>query len=125
MSAASPSSTMAPFCSTYARSATSRARFALCSTIKMVTPSALRSEEHTSELQSRGHLVCRLLLEKKKNDTAKNANRDRKQISLEEGREGGMKRVHVAGERQGGRQRRANREAELVESESQRGARAN
>src|SRR5207253_10539828 len=28
-----------------------------------------RSEEHTSELQSRGHLVCRLLLEKKKNTT--------------------------------------------------------
>src|SRR5207253_6343446 len=28
---------------------------------------ATRSEEHTSELQSRGHLVCRLLLEKKKN----------------------------------------------------------
>src|SRR5215510_9825068 len=27
---------------------------------------ASRSEEHTSELQSRGHLVCRLLLEKKK-----------------------------------------------------------
>src|SRR5207253_10652281 len=26
---------------------------------------AARSEEHTSELQSRGHLVCRLLLEKK------------------------------------------------------------
>src|SRR5690625_6713050 len=25
-----------------------------------------RSEEHTSELQSRGHIVCRLLLEKKK-----------------------------------------------------------
>src|SRR2546422_3151331 len=35
-----------------------------------VTPAALsflrRSEEHTSELQSRLHLVCRLLLEKKK-----------------------------------------------------------
>src|SRR5437870_8715054 len=30
-------------------------------------PRAVRSEEHTSELQSRGHLVCRLLLEKKKN----------------------------------------------------------
>src|SRR5690554_7675108 len=29
--------------------------------------SATRSEEHTSELQSRPHLVCRLLLEKKKN----------------------------------------------------------
>src|SRR5437870_10938498 len=27
-------------------------------------PRLLRSEEHTSELQSRGHLVCRLLLEK-------------------------------------------------------------
>src|SRR5439155_12843531 len=30
------------------------------------TWSHCRSEEHTSELQSRGHLVCRLLLEKKK-----------------------------------------------------------
>src|SRR2546429_7073751 len=30
----------------------------------------LRSEEHTSELQSRLHLVCRLLLEKKKRDTS-------------------------------------------------------
>src|SRR3712207_7436463 len=29
-----------------------------------------RSEEHTSELQSRQYLVCRLLLEKKKNATA-------------------------------------------------------
>src|SRR5437660_9621513 len=31
-----------------------------------------RSEEHTSELQSRGHLVCRLLLEKKKKKREKN-----------------------------------------------------
>src|SRR5690625_7361181 len=30
------------------------------------TAGVVRSEEHTSELQSRGHLVCRLLLEKKK-----------------------------------------------------------
>src|SRR2546429_2795935 len=30
-------------------------------------PKIVRSEEHTSELQSRLHLVCRLLLEKKKN----------------------------------------------------------
>src|SRR5690625_5699538 len=30
-----------------------------------------RSEEHTSELQSRGHLVCRLLLEKKKEKNRK------------------------------------------------------
>src|SRR3989449_7188494 len=34
---------------------------------------AERSEEHTSELQSRLHLVCRLLLEKKKNRTPHNA----------------------------------------------------
>src|SRR3712207_6963029 len=32
---------------------------------------ALRSEEHTSELQSRQYLVCRLLLEKKKNKNKK------------------------------------------------------
>src|SRR5436305_11029393 len=32
-------------------------------------PSEPRSEEHTSELQSRPHLVCRLLLEKKKPET--------------------------------------------------------
>src|SRR2546429_2128289 len=32
-------------------------------------PKSKRSEEHTSELQSRLHLVCRLLLEKKKNKT--------------------------------------------------------
>src|SRR2546422_1502467 len=31
-----------------------------------MVPPTLRSEEHTSELQSRLHLVCRLLLEKKK-----------------------------------------------------------
>src|SRR5258708_30125335 len=32
----------------------------------------IRSEEHTSELQSPDHLVCRLLLEKKKKETAVN-----------------------------------------------------
>src|SRR2546422_3576650 len=34
-----------------------------------------RSEEHTSELQSRLHLVCRLLLEKKKKKKKRNATR--------------------------------------------------
>src|SRR5699024_12237106 len=34
---------------------------------RIVLPSAVQSEEHTSELQSRFDLVCRLLLEKKKN----------------------------------------------------------
>src|SRR2546422_5348645 len=44
---------------------------ALDSTIAGTISSAClsRSEEHTSELQSRLHLVCRLLLEKKKNQT--------------------------------------------------------
>src|SRR5690625_6032842 len=37
--------------------------------IRLVVPPRCRSEEHTSELQSRGHLVCRLLLEKKKTNT--------------------------------------------------------
>src|SRR5690625_6609396 len=42
----------------------------VCKAMSMTKPSAFRSgisrsEEHTSELQSRGHLVCRLLLEKR------------------------------------------------------------
>src|SRR5207253_8589801 len=56
-------STWAP-CSSSSRAASSFAKKqAKCSG---VNPSEDRSEEHTSELQSRGHLVCRLLLEKKK-----------------------------------------------------------
>src|SRR5262245_62469927 len=40
--------------------------------VPVVAPSsATRSEEHTSELQSLRHLVCRLLLEKKKNKTTR------------------------------------------------------
>src|SRR2546422_7806483 len=47
-------------------------------------PTSHRSEEHTSELQSRLHLVCRLLLEKKKNNrktrspTARNRTRPKR-----------------------------------------------
>src|SRR2546430_8377878 len=37
----------------------------------------MRSEEHTSELQSQSNLVCRLLLEKKKNDQGSTAARTR------------------------------------------------
>src|SRR6266508_5584911 len=39
-----------------------------------------RSEEHTSELQSRGHLVCRLLLEKKKKKKNNRKNKKKKKI---------------------------------------------
>src|SRR5438445_5175692 len=37
------------------------------------TSAAVRSEEHTSELQSRQYLVCRLLLEKKKSNSSQSA----------------------------------------------------
>src|SRR3712207_7638861 len=40
-------------------------------TLKAQSDATLRSEEHTSELQSRQYLVCRLLLEKKKNKRKK------------------------------------------------------
>src|SRR2546430_7474858 len=44
---------------------------------------AIRSEEHTSELQSQSNLVCRLLLEKKKkNHTYNNTTHDTKQLLL-------------------------------------------
>src|SRR3712207_8326846 len=43
------------------------ARFAATALLSTGLEGFLRSEEHTSELQSRQYLVCRLLLEKKKN----------------------------------------------------------
>src|SRR5687768_17665614 len=47
----------------------------LSRTSKMTWTSARRSEEHTSELQSRLHLVCRLLLEKKKKKKQKKSDK--------------------------------------------------
>src|SRR5436305_5450944 len=44
--------------------------FAISTVPRSTTRSPCRSEEHTSELQSRPHLVCRLLLEKKKRPDA-------------------------------------------------------
>src|SRR6266496_4585904 len=44
----------------------------------MRSPSRSRSEEHTSELQSRRDLVCRLLLEKKKKTKKKNQQEQKK-----------------------------------------------
>src|SRR5689334_24318268 len=43
------------------------------------SPSDVRSEEHTSELQSQFHLVCRLLLEKKKKKKNRNQNTNKKE----------------------------------------------
>src|SRR2546429_8901261 len=45
------------------------------------TPPKMRSEEHTSELQSRLHLVCRLLLEKKKKIKNNHAHKTHNSIS--------------------------------------------
>src|SRR5437660_5996148 len=53
----------APFSSGAIRRATAQT----VALLARASPIRRRSEEHTSELQSRGHLVCRLLLEKKKN----------------------------------------------------------
>src|SRR5690554_7676573 len=65
-----PRSTLFPY-TTLFRSARSRRRCSSrtsrrCPRGTSGGTSASRSEEHTSELQSRPHLVCRLLLEKKK-----------------------------------------------------------
>src|SRR3712207_7417069 len=43
----------------------------LANKVQNIRGAADRSEEHTSELQSRQYLVCRLLLEKKKKNTTK------------------------------------------------------
>src|SRR5436305_3100572 len=39
---------------------------------ELLRPNGVRSEEHTSELQSRPHIVCRLLLEKKNSQNYEN-----------------------------------------------------
>src|SRR5690625_6252272 len=46
-----------------------RLQFRRWDEISMMLIVIIRSEEHTSELQSRGHLVCRLRLEKKKTNS--------------------------------------------------------
>src|SRR5947209_20408626 len=79
-----PTSTLFPY-TTLFRSTSSSARRPASGTARTATgrarrgrrprtgpgPRSGRSEEHTSELQSRQYLVCRLLLEKKKKDTQK------------------------------------------------------
>src|SRR3712207_8410847 len=51
----------------FAGSSFSGASISLTSGPTLAAARSMRSEEHTSELQSRQYLVCRLLLEKKKN----------------------------------------------------------
>src|SRR5690554_7494956 len=81
-----PRSTLFPY-TTLFRSKRSCRR--LCGLCGLTTPITIiyrsrrrrgspRSEEHTSELQSRPHLVCRLLLEKKKKKKIKNKKKQEK-----------------------------------------------
>src|SRR3712207_8834199 len=63
--AGSSGSPSAELCSTVPENATSLLPAISSSTASGVRSGTSRSEEHTSELQSRQYLVCRLLLEKK------------------------------------------------------------
>src|SRR2546422_8443802 len=78
-----PRSTLFPY-TTLFRSASLRSAISRINTAFLMKSSTKtdifdRSEEHTSELQSRLHLVCRLLLEKKK----KNTNTQRLSIKMQ------------------------------------------
>src|SRR5258708_25686885 len=66
----SPAATPCAPSSIVSASARARCFTAACPRAASGTPRGARSEEHTSELQSPDHLVCRLLLEKKKNTTS-------------------------------------------------------
>src|SRR5947199_6361293 len=86
-----PRSTLFPY-TTLFRSAVRQCHRAALAAGRRSPPSPPRSEEHTSELQSLRHLVCRLLLEKKKNPERhelfleqchKASHRPRKSISLQ------------------------------------------
>src|SRR5207249_8715406 len=64
-----PRSTLFPYTTLFRSSSSTRSGTASIATVRACSPSqasSTRSEEHTSELQSRFDLVCRLLLEKKK-----------------------------------------------------------
>src|SRR3982751_1775336 len=67
-----PRSTLFPY-TTLFRSRDDRAAHASVGELLVEVRQPPRSEEHTSELQSRSDLVCRLLLEKKKKDTRTSA----------------------------------------------------
>src|SRR5436305_6153664 len=70
-----PRSTLFPYTTLFRSSSgnppTSPLQYVMDRTQQSLGQRLLRSEEHTSELQSRPHLVCRLLLEKKKKKKTK------------------------------------------------------
>src|SRR5947209_9523527 len=81
-----PRSTLFPYTTLFRSSVTPKVRaIRVCTNhsyshrraraVSRIASSRVRSEEHTSELQSRQYLVCRLLLEKKKEDQLERSNK--------------------------------------------------
>src|SRR2546422_3544933 len=87
-----PRSTLFPYTTLFRSSAQSQPRLVRSGPYLCCRPRdhhrrhEIRSEEHTSELQSRLHLVCRLLLEKKKNalSTSKRSTKPRRSLRARE-----------------------------------------
>src|SRR6266511_3299846 len=80
-----PRSTLFPYTTLFRSPARGRRAWHRRSGTRNAAPPGPRSEEHTSELQSRENLVCRLLLEKKKNEDKihnKSHNKKRKRASV-------------------------------------------
>src|SRR5437870_11277275 len=78
-----PRSTLFPYTTLFRSYTSINSKNALPLNSQCSIPNSLRlrvhrSEEHTSELQSRGHLVCRLLLEKKKKKKKKKKTKRKK-----------------------------------------------
>src|SRR6266481_8066844 len=63
------------------RSRARRLGIGLAVILRLGLLASVRSEEHTSELQSQFHLVCRLLLEKKKTNATPRAGREKKKTN--------------------------------------------
>src|SRR5438309_6289177 len=76
-----PRSTLFPYTTLFRSACTRASRPAARGSCPYRCRRACRSEEHTSELQSQFHLVCRLLLEKKKNKKV-NANNIRNYMTM-------------------------------------------
>src|SRR5712664_4295115 len=82
-----PRSTLFPY-TTLFRSAARRDSALPAVYWEPVRPLCARSEEHTSELQSRSDLVCRLLLEKKKTEKMDNFIKKKKKKKQEKNKKG-------------------------------------
>src|SRR5438045_6591489 len=84
-----PRSTLFPY-TTLFRSSRPRRKRCSCRTCCIAdTGPSFRSEEHTSELQSLRHLVCRLLLEKKKHSSFSDRQHHRPKLLV-----GGLEALH-------------------------------